>query len=151
MELYYELLAVYSPDPKAIKKATELCNELIESGYLEDDDVMEVAEKTNSVISMEVEQDDGYMEFIIVNNKGELKYTEMFSLEILEKVREQIYAEGLAAALTKKDIKEINNHCEEHGISHREFLDEYLDELLVDKYEEKKDRALKRMKNYFIE
>ena len=149
MELWYELVVVYTPDENRTEQVRQLAQDLVDSGYVEDDDVTELAKETNSVISIEVEQDDGYMEFVLSNNLGEIKYREIFSLDLLERTRQKIKEVGVENYFTKTDLKSVDIHCREHDISRVEFVRNYLDEYMLDKYEEKKNRMVKRVDTYY--
>ncbi len=151
MELYYNLLGVYSPDASVIDTTKKLAEELLETGYVEDDDVIELAKKTNSVLLVEVEQDDGYMEFIVVSNEGKIKKREIFTPDNTPIVYAEIMKVGVEEYFTKKALKEVDYNAEEYEMSRDQFLEEYLDSYLMEEYEKKKYKYVDNIKKYYRE
>ena len=149
MELYYTLLGVYSVDTAKMKLAEEKTEKMMESGYVEDREIIELAKETDSVISIEVEQDDGYMEFIVVNNLGVLKRKEIFSVEEIPLIANEIKKQGIDNYFPQVDINLIEEHSKEYAITKQQFVDGYLYELLAEKYEQKKGRVLKKFNEYY--
>lgn len=149
MEIWYNLLGVYSKRDENIERATKQCTDIIEAGYVEDADVFQIAKETNSVLIVEVEQEDGYYEFIVVNNKGELKHREIFSFDNVYKEREEILKQGIPHYFTKKDLKMIDEHSKEHGISREKFIEEYLGEFFLELYEQAKTKYTEKMMKYY--
>ncbi len=150
MELYYNLVAVFSDSDKNTLEAKEKLETLIDGGYVEEEEIIEIAIKTNSVILMEVEQDDGYSETVLVNNKGKIKGRAIFSLEKVNEVRAEIKEVTCEKYFSKTAKKIILAHSEEHGISYRDFIEEYLDEYLLDEYEKSKVKWEEQIAKYFL-
>lgn len=150
MELYYNLIAVYSDSDKQIQETEEKLEALIDEGYVEEKEVVEIATKNNAVIMIEVEQDDGLSETILVNNKGTLKERAIFSLERVEEVRAKIKEVTCEKYFTKTAKKVVLEHSEAHGISYQEFIEEYLDEYLLDEYEKSKVKWAQKIEKYFL-
>lgn len=149
MELYYNLLGVYNPNTDELHKTKLLAETLLETGYVEDDDVVELAKKTDSVLLVEVEQDDGYMEFITVTNKGKIKSRVIFDPNKTIVEREKVLEVGFEDYFSKKAQKMINKLVTEYEMTIDEFIHDALDSYFMDLYEMKKEKMIDTIhKNY---
>ena len=151
MELYYNLLGVYSPDPSVLAKVKKLAEELMESSYIEASDVIELAKNNNSVLLVEEELEDGDMEFIIVNNRGRVCNKVIFSMDETYNARSKIEDVGAEEYFTKTMLKDIDKLAKEYEMSREEFIEDYLSTYYMDLYENKKNKYLDNLKDYFKE
>ena len=107
MELYYNLIKVFSPKNEEIEKANDELNVFIDDNYLEESDVIEVARNNNVCIVVEVEQDDGYSETIVVDNKGEVQERIYMSVDYMDEVRNKISEVGYLQYFDEKQLNHV--------------------------------------------
>ncbi len=149
MEIIYNLLGVYTPSSSDVEVIKKQAEELLESSFLERDDIIELAKTTNSVLLVEEEADDGDMEFLVVNNKGHIKMHEVFSLDKSYEARDEVEKVGAENYFTKTMLKDIDKLAAEYEMSREEFIEDYLSTYYMDLYETKKEKYLNKLKEYF--
>jgi len=149
MELYYNLIKVFSPKNEEIEKANDELNVFIDDNYLDESDVIEVARNNNVCIVVEVEQDDGYSETIVVDNKGEVQERIYMSVDYMDEVRNKISEVGYLQYFDEKQLNHVKQFCEEDELTIEEFFESSLDGFLLDEYEYKKNSLGYRIKEYY--
>ncbi len=149
MEIWFNLLGVYSKKQSDLEEITKKGTALMETGYVEDNDVFEFAKEMNAVVIVEVEQEDGYFEFIVVNNKGDLKHREIFSFDKVFKEKDEIKKQGIDHYFTKKDLKMIDQHCLENNSTRDEFIEDNLGEFFLELYEKAKSKYTEKISKYY--
>lgn len=150
MTIDYEIIAVYGATKKAISAAQKDLDILFEEGYIEETEVMEIAVKHNIVILYEFTESSGYSEVLLINNKGDHVDGSMFSIEIVKDMQQQHENDTNLSSFHKQDQDKILQHIERHNITMKAFFDEFLDEFLLDQYEDKKDILSAKIKDYYI-
>lgn len=138
MELYYNLIAVYSADKKLEEKAKNEIQALIDDEFLQEQEVIDISIKYDSVIIVEVEQDDGYCETIVSDNKGKIKERLVFNLDLYIEPKRKIEEVGLEEYFNKSQMKRIVSFAKEYEMTLEEFQQELLDEFFFDEYDKKK-------------
>lgn len=151
MELYYNLLGVYSPKKTDLGTVKEKAEDLMGSSYLENSDLIELAIETNSVLFVEEEQEDGDMRFVVINNKGKVKAEEEFCMDESYKARDEIENSSPEEYFTSKVLKDIDKLAEEYEMSREEFIEDYLSTYYMDIYENKKQIVKEKLEGYYQE
>ncbi len=149
MELDYILHSVFSSSKSKIKNSTNQLQALIDEDKFKYNKLLKIAKANDAVVLIEVEQDDGYVESILVNNIGKIKERGKFSIKITGKIRSKITPENCDEYFTKDELKVINNYVRTYGISYTDFLNQYLDQYLYSIYEQKRDRWEQNIEQYY--
>lgn len=149
MQLEYYLLGIYSDKAISIKHAMKEINVHIEDNFLQEEEVISISKDHNVVVLVEVEQDDGYSETILVDNQGKVRKRLIFSLDLVDDVRRNIQENGLDETLTKTQLKRIESFCKEYDVDPSDFVSELLSEFLLDEYENNKQQLSTKLEKYF--
>ncbi|QMS84701.1 hypothetical protein [Candidatus Xianfuyuplasma coldseepsis] len=149
MTIDYEIIAVYGTTKKAINEARKDLDALVDEGFIEEQEVMEIATTYNVVILYEYAESNGFSEVLLINNKGEHIDGSTFSIEAVQELQEKLQKVLSFSSFSKADQEQILRHIERHNISKKEFIKEHLDEFLLDKFEDKKDALVAHIKKYY--
>jgi|LGOV01.1.fsa_nt_gb hypothetical protein len=149
MELDYTLHSVFSSSKLKIENSTNQLQALIDQDCIKYKELKKIAKANDAVMLIEVEQDDGYVQSILVNNIGKIKERGQFSIEMTGEIRSKINPENCDEYFTKDELKVINNYVEAYSISCADFLNQYLDQYLYSIYEQKRDRWGQNIKKYY--
>lgn len=149
MELDYILHSVFSSSKSKIKNSTNQLQALIDENCIKYNELKKIAKANDAVMLIEVEQDDGYLESILVNNIGKIKERGQFSIAMTGEMRSKINPENCHEYFTKDELEVINNYVETYGISCADFLNQYLDQYLYNIYEQKRDSWRQNIEQYY--
>ncbi|MDC0558949.1 hypothetical protein OAO42_00905 [Candidatus Izimaplasma bacterium] len=149
MELDYVLHSVFSLSESKIKDSTNQLQALLEEDSIKYKELKKIAKANDAVMLIEVEQDDGFIESIIVNNIGKIKERGRFSIKLTGEIRSKLNPENCDEYFTKDELEVINNYVDAYGISCADFLNQYLDQYLYNIYEQKRDRWGQNIEQYY--
>lgn len=149
MQIDYELISMYGTRKTRISDATEEMETLISEGYVEEQEVIDIAKKHNVVILYEITESSGYSEIILINNKGEHVDGVTFSVDTVSTIKEESKGKSMSELFEKDALDKAYTHMREHDIGEKEFMEQYLDELYLDMYESKRDVLLSNIKSYY--
>ena len=149
MELYYNLINTYSVDKENEKKAIKEIDECIDQNYLEEDEVIEMCRSNDTVVLIEVEQDDGYSETILVDNTGFMRERVIFSLDTIAEAKVNIINNGIDNYFDGITLVEIQDYIEEFNYTMKEVYNEKLDQFLLIEYENNKDELSNKLGEYY--
>ena len=149
MELDIILHSVFSSSKSKIQKSTNQLKALMDKDRVKYNELKQIAKDNDAVILIEVEQDDGYVESILVNNIGKIIERGHFSIEMTGKIRSKINPLNCNEYFTKEQLAVINKYIVSHGISYEDFLNENLDEYLYYVYEQQRIKWGQNIKQYY--
>jgi hypothetical protein len=150
MEITYELIALYGINEKAMLESQTELDQLFTESYVEEQEVMDIAKKHQVVVLYETTESTGYSEVFLINNIGEMEDMVTYSLDVVDRKREQIKQTSLNDVFHEDILEQIRIHMAEHDITEHVFLVEYLDELLLDNYEAKKEQLRTAIQTFFV-
>lgn len=147
MELDYNLYNIFSATKLTINE--NQIQTLFEGDSSKYSKMKKMAKANDAVMLIEVEQDDGYVESILVNNLGKIKEKGHFSIALTGEIRSKINPENCHEFFTNDEMVVINNYVHSHGISCATFLNQYLDQYFYNIYEQKRDSWSQNIKTYY--
>jgi len=142
-------MGMYSTDEDLKKQANIEIQRHIDDEFLQEIEVIEIANMYDTVILVEVEQSDGYSETILVDNEGTICERLIFNLDDYAEAKEQIATWGLESYFNESQMEEILKFADEYEMTLEEFKEELLDEYFMDLYDKNKWKLEPKLETYY--
>lgn len=149
MELNYYLLNTYSKSKDKEQEAITELQFFIDKNYLEESDVIFISKTYETVIFIEVEQDDGHSEAILVDNLGIVCERIIYSDETIEEAKSKVKQVGMEKYFDSHTLQLIEEYIQEYNYTHEEIQMNKIEQFLLVQYENTKEELSERISIYY--